>query len=525
MEEEIMNTQIKVLEQTIKADENLLLSSIEVARREVTLQLDSRRRALMGQFLTPLSVAIFMADMFKCRKSFIRILDPGAGVGSLSAALIVSICRRHQRPKVIALTTYEIDPLLNTYLHKTLDLCRRVSEDAGIQFEARIVDQDFLEAGISSFTGDLFITGEKERFDCAILNPPYRKIHTKSRERKLLQSIGLETTNLYTGFLAVTAKLLVPGGEMVAITPRSFCNGLYFEPFRYFFLKEMQFRRIHVFDSRNRAFADDGILQENIVFQAIKSPAINDKVIVSSSLDLNDSNLKIRKTDHTDLIRPDDPHLFIRIVPDSNGDSIRNMIEKLDSNLRDLGLAVSTGRIVDFRAKHLLRPCPDENTAPLIYPCHLRGGFVEWPNYQTRKPNAILLEPGAEELFVSQKCYVLVKRFSAKEERRRIVAAVYDPRRVPAYKVAFENHLNYYHALDSELPLTRAKGLAAFLNSTIVDSYFRQFSGHTQVNATDLRCLRYPSWHKLEFLGRRIGKIFPPQDELDRIVKEAIYNG
>jgi adenine-specific DNA-methyltransferase len=40
--------------------------------------------------------------------------------------------------------------------------------------------------------------------------------------------------------------------------------------------------------------------------------------------------------------------------------------------------------------------------------------------------------------------------------------------------------------------------LAAFLNSTVLDVYFRQFNGHTQVNATDLRNLRYPSRSQLE---------------------------
>ena len=49
-----------------------------------------------------------------------------------------------------------------------------------------------------------------------------------------------------------------------------------------------------------------------------------------------------------------------------------------------------------------------------------------------------------------------------------------------------------------------AKGLSAFLNSSFVDSYFRQFSGHTQVNATDLRKLNYPPADALERLGGRI---------------------
>jgi adenine-specific DNA-methyltransferase len=120
--------------------------------------------------------------------------------------------------------------------------------------------------------------------------------------------------------------------------------------------------------------------------------------------------------------------------------------------------------------------------------------------------------------------YVLVKRFSAKEERRRIVAAIYDPARVPAEAVAFENHLNYYHRNGSGLPERLAKGLAAFLNSTLVDLYFRQFNGHTQVNATDLRSLNYPTEEELEALGSSIAEELPSLEHLDQLVGEVLFS-
>ena len=502
-----------------------LLSSVEAARRDAARRLDPRRRALMGQFLTPAPVATFMARMIECRNPVIRVLDPGAGLGSLSAAFVAAMCRRPQRPDTIALTAYEIDPMLVDYLRATLDLCRAVCEDAGIQFEGRIVVEDFLEIGTRTFAGDLFAAGEDGRFDCAILNPPYRKILTESRERKLLRAIGIETSNLYAGFLAVTARLLAPGGEMVAITPRSFCNGPYFEPFRRFFLREMRFRRLHVFDARDRAFADDEVLQENVVFRAEKTRDSSAEVVVSSSLGPDESGLRIRRIKHDDLVGAGDPHAFIHIVPDGDGDSIRHQMGGLDASLTDLGLTVSTGRVVEFRARDLLRAHPGRDTAPLIYPCHFQGGFVEWPKDGTRKPNALALGLQADDLLVPAGHYVLVRRFSAKEERRRVVAAVYDPVRIRADRVAFENHLNYYHVRGSGLPATAAKGLAAFLNSTLVDSYFRQFSGHTQVNAADLRSLRYPAWNTLVALGRRIGKTFPAQDELDRLIEEVVVHG
>ena len=517
-------TGIKALNELMTSGIDSLLPSIEASRREASLRLDPQRRVQMGQFLTPGPVATFMAGMFECKRPLVRILDPGAGTGSLSAAFVLAMCQRLQRPSAIALTAYELDPLLVGYLRETLDRCRAACEETGISFEGRLVPHDFLEAGASTFAGDLFATGERERFDCAILNPPYRKIRTESRERKLLRSIGLETTNLYAGFLAVTARFLAPYGEMVAITPRSFCNGPYFEPFRRFILREMRFRRVHVFDSRGTAFADDKVLQENVVFHAVKTKDTDRDVVVSASIGPGEAGLRMRTIKHDELVHPRDRHAFIHIVPDRDGEFVRHRIGSLKASLSDLGLTVSTGRVVDFRARELLRAQPGRGTVPLIYPCHLQDGLVEWPNGKTRKPNALAVGPGAEDLLVPEGYYVLTKRFSTKEERRRVVAAVYDPTRVPAAQVAFENHLNYYHAQGSGLPAMVAKGLAAFLNSTLVDTYFRQFSGHTQVNASDLRALHYPELTTLIAIGKRIGKSVLPQEGLDHLVEEVLFH-
>ena len=69
-----------------------------------------------------------------------------------------------------------------------------------------------------------------------------------------------------------------------------------------------------------------------------------------------------------------------------------------------------------------------------------------------------------------------------------------------------------------------ARGLVAYLNSTFVDTYFRQFNGHTQVNATDLRNLRYPSVRQLERLGERVGGVLTCNALLDGFVEDLLSN-
>jgi adenine-specific DNA-methyltransferase len=507
------------------AEATALLEAVDASRREANSHLDPETRSALGQFLTPATIAKFMAEMFTARGPTLRVLDAGAGVGSLSAAFVAETLGRGRLPETISLVAYELDEHLLPILRANLERCRVAGERCGIRMETRAVGGDFVEIAADGLGADLFSSRSDERFDCAILNPPYHKIRSESQERLRLRAAGIETSNLYTAFLALAANLLAPEGEMVAITPRSFCNGPYFEPFRHHFLGLMRFRQVHVFESRDEAFSEDGVLQENVVFHAVRTRTNPPNVIISSNRGPSDPDLRVRRVGHDDLVSPADSRAFIHIVSDHRGDSIRDRVAAMDATLADLGLSVSTGRVVDFRARDFLRLEPSKGTVPLIYPCHMRDGYVAWPDSRNRKPNAIVRAPETEELLVPSVPYVLAKRFSAKEERRRVKAAVYDPARVHTDAVAFENHLNYFHCNGSGMAMDMARGLSAYLNSTLVDAYFRQFSGHTQVNATDLRSLRYPSASRLDQIGMRIGATFPPQGGIDALVDEVLGHG
>src|SRR5579885_1655341 len=108
--------------------------------------------------------------------------------------------------------------------------------------------------------------------------------------------------------------------------------------------------------------------------------------------------------------------------------------------------------------------------------------------------NAMALNDETKKWLYPNGFYTVVRRFSAKEERRRIVASVVRPDSFPsAIMLGFENHLNVFHEQRKSLPEALAYGLAAFLSTTAVDDQFRRFNGHTQVNATDLRLIQFPS--------------------------------
>jgi adenine-specific DNA-methyltransferase len=501
-------------------DAQPLLSYLDHLSSDLTSQLDVTSRAKLGQYFTPAAIACSMAKLVELNRDSIHILDAGAGIGMLSAACTLDLIQREQKPKAIQVTAYEVDVSFIKHLRETYTELEARCEQVQVKFEYRLFNEDFISAAT-----ELVLKHEANlncgTYDLAVLNPPYKKINTRSEVSKILRQAGLDTTNLYAAFLWLAMLHLRPEGEIVSITPRSFCNGPYFFAFRKAFTEQMSIRHIHVFETRDRAFRQDGVLQENVIVHARKSQH-KDRVGISSSTGPDDHFPRTRKVPYQELIDPHDPEQFIHIVPDDMGTRIRARMKSLSNKLGTLDLKVSTGKVVDFRAKHLLRASEQANTVPLIYPGHFSNGYVCWPHSAFRKFQLLAAEPDASQLIVPAGFYVLVKRFSSKEEKRRIVAAVYDPQRIQADYIGFENHLNYFHYNGNGLPKELALGLCVYLNSSLVDSYFRHFNGHTQVNATDLRSLNYPTIYQLATLGHRIGSVFPEQEQLDNIIAEEL---
>lgn len=457
-------------------------SSVDSHRLAVSPTLKREGRKALGQFMTPAPLAAFIAQQFPELPHEIRLLDAGAGMGALTAAFVEEACNRQSPPKSIDVVAYEVDPKMVDILRLTLEGCELLCSEIGVQFSYSLVEDDYILHSAEPLLASLPV------FNCAILNPPYGKISSASKWRKALRQQGIETVNFYAAFVALAIQQLEENGHLVAITPRSFCNGSYYEPFRRLMLDATAIRGVHLFESRKSSFRDDDVLQENVIFRLEKGAKQSD---VKLSTDQGVSLL----VDFTEIIRPGDRHVFLRLP--IAGDELASKFQALPSTLSDLGINASTGRVVDFRTRDNLRKYAADDTAPLIYSSHFYDGKIQWPLEDLKKYNALVVNEDTRSLLVEKGVYVLVKRISAKEEKRRIVAALYQG---PA--AGFDNKLNYFHENGKGLPFEFAKGLVAFLNSDVVDEYFRILSGHTQVNATDLRSLHYPSRGQLEELAQ-----------------------
>ncbi len=148
---------------------------------------------------------------------------------------------------------------------------------------------------------------------------------------------------------------------------------------------------------------------------------------------------------------------------------------------------------------------------------------IQWPLHHFDKPQGILIDAD-QKLFVHNTTQIILRRFSAKEEVRRITAAVLFAGTLQSTMIGIENHLNYLYRPGGTLSNEEATGIAAFLNSSLVDRFFRIANGNTQVNATELRKLPFPSLEKLIAIGRQVIRLHTEQDfdTTEQIVMEIL---
>ncbi len=490
--------------------QNDLLERTESRRVHALSQLNPETQSALGQFFTPNAAAQLIASMVRLPKSGVfRVLDPGAGSGSLSAAIVARVLREAPKLK-LELVALEYDSTVADTLRGTLADCVAIAAAQGTEVSFELMVGDYVE--IAPSLG--------RSFDLVIMNPPYGKLAAGSANRTALAQSYVDTPNIYAAFVALGISNLDADGQLVAITPRSFTNGTYFEPFRRHLLDQISLDRLHIFESRSTVFSDTGVLQENIIFAGTLGGP-QKRVMLSASVGHNDEIVSTPYT-YDQIVYPGDANQFIRIP--ANGEAALHVdrMLRLTHDLADLGLAVSTGRVVDFRSREQLLPEPLLRNFPMVYPSNIKAGQILHPLEGGKPQRFSITNEKDERLLVPEGTYVVIKRFSAKEERRRLIAGVWSPQRNGVGPVAFDNKLNYFHVGGKGMDAKIAVGLCVWLNSTPVDVYFRTFSGHTQVNATDLRSMRFPSLAQLHVLGALAGESLPAQDAVDQIVDQVL---
>ncbi len=481
-------------------------------------------RKARGHFGTPPAVARLMAetclDLPRCA---IRLLDPGAGVGTLTAAVCDRVASL-DTPRRLHVEAWENDPALVPALVATLERCQARLRSLGhdCEFTVRVEDFVLSNRGANLFGGET-PDGAARTFDLCVMNPPYFKLRKDSPQARAVPEVVHGQPNVYTLFLAVAAGRLRPGGRLVAITPRSYFNGPYFRRFRHWFFERMSLRRVHVFESRSEAFRDDAVLQENVVVLAERSRSYEPVVVTGSvGRDVAKGRTEVRLP-YAEVLDDSAGDAVVRVVTNPDERDLLRTLDALPGRLRALGLEVSTGPVVAFRAaRHFLKDREDGGSAPLLWPRNVRPFAVVFPPATPAKPVHLRVCADSRAILLPSKRYVLLKRFTAKEEKRRLVAGLLEPRDSYSEFVGLENHLNYVHRPGGELSRDEALGLAALLNSAAVDRYFRAISGSTQVNAAEIRNLPLPNLETITRLGRRVAGLDRDEVGLDHAVAKSL---
>lgn len=445
-------------------------------------------RKKYGQFFTSRKTAEFMAALFTIdySKEELRLLDAGAGTGLLTTALVERI-RRDGYKGTISVVCYENDLKVLPALAENLE---GLKAQHGVNYELRI--DNYLTS--QNFSGTDMYKGEVELYDLIIGNPPYLKISREASEAKAMPAVCHGAPNLYFLFWAMGIRNMRDNAELVYIIPRSWTSGAYFERFRKYLFKHCVITDIHIFGSRNKVFDGESVLQETMIVKVRKTNVKPVQIHMSSSVTSEFADIRHYDVDYDTVVAPNN---FVFLVTSVEEAKILTRVNNLSHTLDADNLRMRTGIIVDFRTRDVLRDNDEDGSFPLIYSQHIKDGRVTWP--VGREAEYIVTDK--KSYLQENTDYLFVKRFTAKEEKRRLQCGIYLKAEHSKYRyISTQNKINYIKCDNPEL----AYGLYVILNSSLYDAYYRILNGSTQVNSTEINLIPVPSKEDIQKMGREL---------------------
>lgn len=479
----------------------------------------------VGQFFTSKQIAHFMANLAIPKSKKISILDPGCGTAILSCSLVETLVAKCDL-KEIDLTLYEIDLKIISETKKVIDFLSSWLTMKNIKFNFTINQSDFvLENSVAFAQESLFGNENSKEYDYIISNPPYFKISKSDKRASLAKVLVYGQPNIYSIFLGLSAKLLKSDGELIFITPRSFAAGNYFKAFRQSFFNDVSISNIHIFESRNKMFKNDNVLQENIILRATKQ--VNSQIIITVSecdKGLNNPSELIFKTETLIDLKSQDKILFIP----SNKKEVDtiDIFKQWKNSLNDYNIQISTGPVVAFRCVDYLKTEGTLNgdLSPLIWLHNIKEMELSYPLQKGNKPSYILNVENSQKLLIKNKNYVLLRRFSAKDDKSRLVCCPYFSSNFKTEMLGIENHINFIHRPKGDLTENETWGISALFSSSLFDTYFRTFNGNTQVGASELKQIKMPPLADIILIGSKIKEFAKLEKQLiDKVINEILF--
>ncbi|MBT3383520.1 MAG: N-6 DNA methylase [Prolixibacteraceae bacterium] len=478
-----------------------------------------------GQFFTSKVISDFMGNLAQPKSDIISILDPGCGTAILCCSLIEKLIGK-SKIKEIKLKLIEIDSKVIVETKKVTDFLKEWLLKKGISLNVVIEQKDFILSNSGAFTKNtLFQDQLIEKYDYIISNPPYFKISKSDNRVQVAQELVYGQPNIYSLFMGLSAKLLKPDGELIFIVPRSFAAGNYFNAFRKSFFNDVSISDIHIFKSRNKMFKNDNVLQENIIIRATEITNSHIRVSVSECVkDLHESQISEYKT--KELIDLNSVEKILYIPSNNKEAETINVFRRWKDSLNGYNIQISTGPVVAFRSKNYLISDYISNIklAPLIWLHNVKEMEFVFPLNKGTKPSYIIDSEESHNVLLKNKNYVLIRRFSSKDDKNRLVCSPYFAKSTGTERIGIENHLNYVYRPNGDLSEEEIWGISALFNSSLFDTYFRTFNGNTQVGATELKQIKMPPLEKIILIGEKVKKSVQLQKaEIDNIINEVLF--
>lgn len=460
-----------------------------------------KERKQYGQFFTAPKTAIHMARLFDfdLTKPKLNILDAGAGTGLLSIAVVERLIDLNYQG-FINIVCYETDDKVLPILYNNLNSIHHEKFSFIIHNENYITSQSFEESD------------NGEQFDYIIGNPPYLKLQKTSIESQSMPQVCHGSPNLYFLFFAMGVFNLKKEGELVYIIPRSWTSGEYFKKFREYLLKHISICEIHLFKSRDKVFKNDPILQETMIIKVKKTLLKPNHIKVTSSSTSDYEDIETYLVAYETMVSSNS---YIYLITNSQEAEILNKFSKLNYTLPELELKMKTGLIVDYRTKEVLFNEAAPNAFPIFYSSHLQNGRVVFPigkegEYIITEKKSYLQPNGN---------YLFVKRFTSKEEKRRLQCSIYRQKDFPQYEyISTQNKLNFISCQS----LCILYGLYALLGSTLYDQYYRILNGSTQVNSTEVNTIPMPDRSTIEKIGKELMTMDINEINCNKVVEKWI---
>lgn len=454
-------------------------------------------RKKYGQFFTSKETAIFMTELFDIptNKPTLKILDAGAGSGILSIALVERL-QKFSSIQEIELTCYETDPHITGLLQENLTWLKN---NTTINFLFSINKENYILSQDLEYNKKIGANPNPSKYDLIIGNPPYMKISKNAVEAKAMPDVCYGAPNLYFLFAAMGAFNLKRNGEMVYIIPRSWTSGAYFKKFRQKLLSECVLEHVHLFVSRDKVFEAESVLQETMIIKARKTKRKPQNITITTSQSNSDFGNKTQfLAPYDSVVSGEDCYVFLTTT-ESETETLKTL-NRWSDTLLSVGLKMKTGLTVDFRNKDMLRDVAEPQAVPLFYPQHIQNGKIVFPI--AREHEYIVTEQ--EGLLQANTNYLFVKRFTAKEEHRRLQCGIYLARENSQYpQISTQNKINFI-AGTKALSDCVVHGLYVLFNSTLYDSYYRILNGSTQVNSTEINSMPVPPINIIEAMGKEL---------------------